>query len=267
MWQTLGGTAPPTAGEIPPWNQFREGAWSTQSKRAAKSFTWCVGNALCTQVSQGSGGIIKYSNPDPNGFGGTMTVVLAPGGAAGRLGIPLGAGGVFGPGSIVIVPVQDPNKQIAGDIGAKGYGITHTGNGAGNFAHTAYQLSKPGGFVTQLSGPPISLGAASTNMDHVMPWTTGMFVGRAVLSTAGGPNSFTWAATGTDTRTSMGAGNIQLVAGGIRAASSPPPTGSLTPNINAMTLHFFPVPEPGVLGMLAAGGFGIVGLTLLRRRS
>jgi len=260
MWQDT----VPTAGEIPPWRHMKEGAWASQSKRAALNFTWCYLNALCTQVSGGGGGIIKYSNTDPNGFGGTMTVVLAPGGAAGRLALPQGAGGVFGPNSMFIIPVQDPNAQIAGDIGGKGYGVTNTGMGAGNFAYPSYMLSA-GGFVTALSGTKFPAGSASTNMDHNMPWTTGMFVARAILSTAGGnPNTFTWAATGKDTRTANGEGNIQLVSGAVRLASS---AGALTPSIAGMSLYFFPVPEPGALGMLAAGGLGIVGLTLLRRRS
>jgi hypothetical protein len=259
--QTVMGTPVPTANEIADWNQFRQGAWTTQSNRAGLDFTWCIGNAACTTIMQGTG-IIKYSNPDPNGgFGGTMTVVLAPGGAAGAFAVPQGAGGAFGSMSLLIVPVQDPAKQMAGDIGGKGYAALQQGNGAGNKAYPSYMVSS-GGFITAITGSPISL-TASTNVDHVMPFTTGMFVARNILPTPRGPNTFTWAGTGVDTRTSMGQGNIQLVSGGIRTSS----TGSTTPNIQAMTLHFLPVPEPGVLGMFAAGGFGLVGLTLLRRRA
>jgi hypothetical protein len=259
--QTDMGTPVPTANEIAEWNQFRQGAWTTQSNRAGLDFTWCIGNAACTTIMQGEG-IIKYSNPDPNGgFGGTMTVVQAAGGEAGRFVIPQGAGGAFGSMSLLVIPVQDPDKQMPGDNGGKGYAALQLGNGAGNKAYPGYMVSS-GGFVTAITGTPITL-TASTNLSHQMPFTTGMFIARNILPTPLGPNTFTWAATGVDTRTSMGQGNIQLVAGSIRQASG----GSTTPAINAMTLHFLPVPEPGVLGMFAAGGFGLVGLTLLRRRS
>jgi hypothetical protein len=67
---------------------------------------------------------------------------------------------------------------------------------------------------------------------------------------------------GNDARTAMGAGNIQLVAGGIRTSS----TGSISPIFTGFNLEFVPVPEPGTAGLVLAGAFGLVGLALRRNR-
>lgn len=246
------------------WNQFREGAWTTQSGRAGLSFTWCNGNSNCLDVGGGQGGIMKYSANTANGFGGTASVVLAPGDVAGSLPIIGGAGGAGGPNSILVVPVQDPappngNGGGPGDLGGKGYGAIAR-NQAGNA--TVFQSFMIGtdGFVSALTNALFTI-PGTVNTSHQMPWTTGMVLVRQVLPTGmGAPNTFTFAQTGNDERTVMGAGNIQMVAGSMRRASG---SDTLTPHFNGMSLAF--VPEPGALGMIAAGGLFVVGLTRRRR--
>ena len=75
------------------------------------------------------------------------------------------------------------------------------------------------------------------------------------------PQTFTWRFSGSDNRTPQGEGNIQMVAGSIRFSTG---RGTLTPHVNGMQLAFAPVPEPGLIGLLAAGGLLVVGVT--RRR-
>lgn len=255
---TVTGTPPLAA-----WNQFHEGAWTTQSSRAGLNFTWCLGNKGCTTVGQG-GGIIKYSQPpgELNGFGGTMSVVMSPGDVAGRLPIIAGAGGAGGPNSILIQPVQAPISQGGngpGDLGGKGYAAVQVGPGAPGQVYQNYMISG-GGFLTALTNPLFPT-PGTTNTDNHMPFTTGMVLARNVLPDSfGNLATFTFAATGSDTRTALGAGNIQLVAGGMRFSNG---SGSRTPNITAMNLSF--VPEPGTLGLLAAGGLFLVGMAQIRR--
>ncbi|MEZ4331464.1 MAG: hypothetical protein R3F35_06905 [Myxococcota bacterium] len=244
------------------WNRFREGAWTTQTGRAGLSFTWCNGNSNCTNVNGGQGAIIKYSGNTANGFGGTASVVLAPGDQAGSLPIIGAAGGAGGPNSILVVPVQAPVSQGgggAGDLGGKGYAAIAR-NQAGNAAVYQSYMIGTDGFLSGL-GPLLFTIPGTVNTSHQMPWTTGMVVGRAVLPTGmGAPNTFTFAQSGADNRTAMGEGNIQLVAGSIRRASG---SDTVTPHFNGMALAF--VPEPGALGMALAGGLLIIGMT--RRRN
>lgn len=253
-------TTPPLA----VWNQFREGAWTTQTGRAGLNFTWCPGNKNCTVVGQGQGAIVKYSQApgETNGFGGTMSVVLAPGDVQGRLPIVNPAGGNYAPNSILINPVQAPVAQGGagpGDLGGKGYAAVAPAMAGGGVIYANYQLS-PGGFLTALTSTLFPV-PGTTNTDQHMPFTTGMVLARNVLSTQGGnPNTFTFVATGYDNRTPSGEGNIQLVAGGLRRSTS---SGNFTPNLTAMTLSF--VPEPGALGLIAAGGLFVVGLARMRR--
>ena len=250
-------TFPPAA-----WNQFREGAWSTQSGRAGVNFTWCPENGGCTTVGQGGGGIFKYSNTDPNGFGGTSSVVIAPGDVAGRLPIIQGAGGAFGSMSMFVVPVQAPlgaGGAGPGDLGGKGYAVVQPAMAAGGQAFPAYMLSSMG-FLTALTGTPFVL-PGSVNTDFHMPFTTGRVLARNILPTAlGNPNTFTWTAEGTDARTAMGEGNIQMVSGSLRLSTS---SGSYGPTLAIMNLNF--VPEPGTLGLIAAGGLFLVGAARIRR--
>jgi hypothetical protein len=76
----------------------------------------------------------------------------------------------------------------------------------------------------------------------------------------GALGTFTLTADGNDGRTSMGIGNIQMVAGSIRFSTG---AGTRTPGLTAMNLSF--VPEPGSLGLLAAGGLFLIGVTRMRR--
>jgi hypothetical protein len=261
------GTVPQT--QLAVWNQFREGAWTTQTGRAGLEFTWCIGNQFCTTVGQGGQGIVKYSNPgETNGFGGTASVILAPGDVAGSLPILSIASGAFGGTSnmqtLGIVPVQAPPPPLGtgagpGDLGGKGYRAIQPARAANIKVYGAYQIST-GGFLTSYTGFIGSI-PGTTNTSNQFPWTTGMVLERAVAPTGmGDPGTFTFAATGTDNRTPAGSGNIQLVAGSMRSSTG---AGTLTSHFNGMSLTF--VPEPGTLGLLAAGALFVVGVT--RRRS
>jgi hypothetical protein len=257
-------TAQPTnPGTFAVWNQFRDGAWTTQSSRAGLGFTWCLGNKNCTTIGQGTG-LIRYSNStSPTGFGGTMSVVLAPGDVAGSLPIIAGAGGAGGPNSLLIVPVQAPVLQGGGgpgDLGGKGYAAIQVGMAGPGQVYAAYMISA-GGFLSALTPPtPLFPVPGTTNTSNQMPFTTGNVFARNILADKfGRPGTFTLSASGTDTRTSMGIGNIQLVAGGMRFSNG---ADTRTPNLTAMNLLF--VPEPGSLGLLAAGGLFLIGMTRMR---
>ena len=242
------------------WNQFREGAWTTQSNRAGLNFTWCPTNKNCTTVNQGTG-IIKYSQApgELNGFGGTMSVLLSPGDVAGSLPIIGALGGV---GTLLIIPIQAPVAEGGGgpgDLGGKGYAAIQFGVAGPGKVYASYMISG-GGFLTAVTNFQFPT-PGTTNTSNQMPFTTGMVLVRNVLGTDfGALNTFTFAASGSDARTPLGAGNIQLVAGGIRSSNG---SGTHTPNITAMNLSF--VPEPGSLGLLAAGGLFLVGMTRIRR--
>ena len=106
-------------------------------------------------------------------------------------------------------------------------------------------------------GSPIPL-PGSTNRDHQFPFTTGTVTARALFP----DQELTLQMRGNDDRTPNGAGNIQMVAGGIRTSSTP----SATPIFVGVSLEFIPVPEPGSLGLALAGAFGLVGLALRRKR-
>ncbi len=253
----------PDPGTLAVWNQFRDGAWTTQSSRAALKFTWCLGQKNCTTVNQGTG-LIRYDNPDPNGFGGTMSVLLAPGDVAGSLPIIGGAGGAGGPNSLLIIPVQAPIAQGGGgpgDLGGKGYAAIQVGMAGNAIVYQSYAIS-PGGFLTSVQPPgglfPIP---GTTNTSNQMPFTTGnVFVRNVIDDDFGRPGTFTLTADGNDGRTSMGLGNIQMIAGSIRFSNG---AGTRTPGLTIMSLSF--VPEPGSLGLLAAGGLFLIGVTRMRR--
>jgi len=254
---------PTTTTNFAVWNQFRDGAWTTQSTRAGLNFTWCLGNKNCTTVNQGTG-LIRYDNPLPTGFGGTMSVLLAPGDVAGSLPVIGGAGGAGGPNSLLIIPVQAPIAQGGGgpgDLGGKGYAAIQVGMAGPGKVYASYMISA-GGFLTSVQ-PPGGLFPVpgSTNTSNQMPFTTGNVFVRNVISDAfGRPGTFTFTAAGNDGRTSMGIGNIQLVAGSMRFSNG---AGTRTPGLTAMSLSF--VPEPGSLGLLAAGGLFLIGMTRMRR--
>jgi hypothetical protein len=245
------------------WNQFRDGAWTTQSTRAGKNFTWCLGNKGCTTVGQGTG-LIRYDNPNPNGFGGTMSVILAPGDVAGSLPIISGAAPFFPVGHLLIVPVQAPIAEGGGgpgDLGGKGYAAIQVGMAAPAKVYAGYMVSG-GGFVSALTPTfPIAVFTGTINTSNQMPFTTGNVFVRNILPTGmGALGTFTLTADGNDGRTSMGIGNIQMVAGSIRFSTG---AGTRTPGLTAMNLSF--VPEPGSLGLLAAGGLFLIGVTRMRR--
>ncbi len=259
---------PTTTTNFAVWNQFRRGAWATQSTRAGLNFTWCLGNQGCTTVGQGTG-LIKYTASTNQGFGGTMSVLLAPGDVAGSLPIIGGGGGAGGPGSLLIIPVQAPVNTITtskggggpGDLGGKGYAAIQVGMAAPAVVYTGYAIS-PGGFLTSVQPPGGAFTfPGSINTSNQMPFTTGnVFVRNIISDVFGQPGTFTLSANGNDGRGLNGIGNIQLVAGSIRFSNG---AGTRTPGLTIMNLSF--VPEPGSLGLLAAGGLFLIGVTRMRR--
>ncbi|MBW2498147.1 MAG: PEP-CTERM sorting domain-containing protein [Deltaproteobacteria bacterium] len=287
-------TTPTGTAGFAAWRRFSPGAFATQSGRTDVTFTFCPGNPDCVTINQGAGGLVRYKNTKTaNGFGGTMSVILSPGEDQGRFYVPQGAGGIAGPNSMLVVGVQippawtrtstgtsggEPTRMFTtpgggtstlpfrgGDIGGKGYAAIQTGLGpfGGNQAYPGYVLvastTWPGrtGFVKSVTGTPIPL-PGSTNRDHQFPFTTGTVTARALFP----DQEITLQMKGNDARTANGAGNIQMVAGGIRTSSTP----SVTSIFVGLSLDFIPVPEPGTAGLLLAGAFGLFGLALRRKR-
>ena len=290
-------TTPTGAAGFAAWRRFSPGAFATQSGRTDVTFTFCPGNRDCVNAFQAiapAPALVRYKNTgSATGFGGTMSVILSPGDDQGRFYVPQGAGGIFGPNSMLVVGVQvpaawtrtetgtsggQPTRMFitpgggtstlpfrGGDVGGKGYAAIQTGRGpfGGNLAYPGYALvmssTSPdrAGFVRSVIGSPIPL-PGSTNRDHQFPFTTGTITARALFP----DQELTLQMRGNDERTPNGAGNIQMVAGGIRTSSTP----SATPIFIGLSLEFIPVPEPGSLGLALAGAFGLVGIALRRKK-
>jgi hypothetical protein len=208
------------------------------------NFGWCIGaaaNPSCTTPaiggSQGTAhGLVSYT-AGPNQFGGTMQMLV-------------GGTGSFS-GLIGTAPRRIEHALINADTIAPG----------GSYANMVSIVFPPGPItsgavcangacgdagVILVPGVTTAPGSGGTSEFWGFPWTTGMvsvFVNEAAPTA---PETVT--ATGSDTRTPLGAGNISMVAGGLGDASA----GSrvATSELSTVTMTF----RARNLPALSAGG-------------
>jgi hypothetical protein len=256
------------------WRRFKKDAWMTQTGRAGPTFTACWGFqetitpggtpdpfGPCIGISAGTRQMVtKYKNVKANKFGGTMGLLLQVGANT---------------GSVALVqqpwfPVPSMNigmQPLAGSgsaVGGRGYNVTRAGAGGamgsvwGSFM-TTMSPATGNGLVATVMNFLFPLTANAANTAH-LPFTTGTVLARNTGTQLGNPNIVTFTAKGNDTRTSMGVGNITLVAGGMNASAS----GANAPTVDIMKLTF--APEPGAFLMLVAGGLFVVGADRVRSR-
>lgn len=202
-----------------PGNVLQANAW--QLTRPNASFNWCPGatnNPNCANrdssipaggmAPAGSGtyhGIIRYSNTNPNRFGGTMQIVLSTANQG-----PGAVGRNFGPTQVAHFPVSGMGRQVMG--GRYTQPIDTNYLSAPPITVPVSRTSAMG--VILQGGPQVgTFGTGTTNRNFGMPWTTGLVV--ASGSNGGAVTQTIWSFSGSDGRTSMGAGNITLVSGGL----------------------------------------------------
>jgi len=210
------------------------------------NFEWCPGATLggnfgCTAPSLATGakhGRIA-NKAGPNKFGGTLGM-LAGSGPRGKL-----------------VSVTAPGAQTS----MWGYFYApFTQIGAPTVMGQPFFL--PGKDAThQKAGSTLGTFMITDPTVAGGPWSTGTVT--VSITTQNSPLSQTIMFSGYDTRTSMGAGNIQLVSGTLYNSSGTPP--STNPRGNQLTLT---LPEPGAGLGVAAGALGLalVGLVRARRK-
>jgi hypothetical protein len=258
---------------------FRSNAWVGQSGRLGQTFSWCpgVGGPNCTDprpsINGNPGnenGRIKYSNPGGNGFGGTMSMLLAPQTPVGAVWVVVGTAG--GPMNTPLLLKQPLNNAPGTQHPGGGYSVTDTDILQSGPIYLGFMTSMqtPGqtglngphtGLITAM-GPQIAAAPADNNSNYGMPWTTGAVLVHNIEQTNMGnnPSTTTISATGTDARTPAGEGNITLVAGGTTLR-----VGAVQ-NFPGFDIVTMTLPEPGAALMLGLSLSVIGGLYRLRRR-
>ena len=255
-------------------NKLKKDAWT--ATRGFGSFNWCPGatkNPSCLSraaspgkpgsgAPPGSGtyhGIVKYSNANPDQFGGTMSMVLST--PIGNTSIGRNVGGNF----VLHLPIVGGGKQV---MGGK-YAQTNTAYLPPGIVSSPIGRTSPAGVIT-VPGPTFgTAGTPSTNLNFGMPWTTGMIV--ASGSNGGGANT-TWAFTGSDTRTPLGSGMVSLVAGGLGQRIGAGLASGLTfVNVDSITMTFSPPPPPVAVpamtpAVTAAVAFAMLSIGFVLRR-
>jgi hypothetical protein len=240
------------------FRQFRAGAWTSQTGRAGASFTWCAGNPGCTTVGQatalGGPGIVKYT-AGGNQFGGTMGLVLTTGPNTSSLAIT------------GVVPV------LTGEVGLNvlgGMGSRAAGRGYAAYQTTQLQMGPIYAMYTLTSGVNMLIGMVSggqlgslpagTNRNWGFAFTTGTVLVRETGTAQGNPLNFTLTVMGSDTVTSGGNRNLQLVAG--HMAKSTVQGNNATPVHTVIRL----LPEPGAPVQVLAAVGALLGMALFRGR-
>jgi hypothetical protein len=273
-WTLMGPpTAVSAAPTVPPQNipaAFMKNAWMMdpgQAARLQKSFTFCFGTGPpphnCTNSKAGPyTGLIRYSNSNPNAFGGTMSMMINGNGVVSVL-----AGGPSLLGHQLVGPGAPGNPQHPG----RGYDTFDTDVLVGGPVHFGFMTSPPCtvplpalppgcGLVTS-SGPVVGSMPPDSNWNWGQPWTTGTVTAQNVQP--GGTTTLT--GMGSDSRTAWGAGKITLVAGGSTRRKLAAQDYSA---VDVVTMTFAPpVPSMSTPG-LAAGGLLIllaVGYAVRRR--
>lgn len=217
--------APRTARLVsPPANTrvFKKSAWLSQTGRLAKSFTWCPGITAtggggpgCLNAAAGAyNGLVRYK-ANPNGFGGTMTLLLA---GTGTVSVVAGTSG--GMPLLLHQPLAGGGSQAQG----RGYANTDTDILGGGAIHVGFMTAPPctmslppvpaGCGLITTSGPTMGSGAPDSNLNYGFPWTTGAVTAQNTGTNQGMAATTTLTAMGLDARTGLGSGNLTLVAGG-----------------------------------------------------
>jgi hypothetical protein len=207
--------------------QMMNNAWMMdpgQTARLAKTFAWCpvVGGPNCTNSKAGPyTGMVSYTNPNPNAFGGTMALLLHNTAVVSIVAgtAPTGGGGTTSLLGHNLVGGGPPNPQPGG----RGYATFDTVMLAPGPIHLGFGTNPPctnvlpalpvGCGQVTWSGPVIGSIPPDTNLNWGFPFTTGTVTVMNVQTNNGQPGTSTLTAMGTDSRTALGAGKITLVAG------------------------------------------------------
>ncbi len=250
-----------------PWRVMKQSAWMSQTGRLGSDFTACPkppGTLACTNPNQallpgGGGGYVK-NNATGGGFGGTFGLVLNTGGLnVSSVAQAIAIGSLM---AVVNVPLSGMGSRAAG----RGYGAYDTDMlGAANI-YPAYMLTGSGGpsaIISMVTGSPIGALPSQINRNWGFAWTTGTVLVRGTgMTPYGQPAGGTFSLQGFDNRTSMGAGDIQLVAGGVAQSQIQGPNA--TSNYTVLRLN---LPEPGAAAQLLAGVIGLLAIAAWRART
>jgi hypothetical protein len=244
---------------------LRQGAWSTQTGRAAAKFTWCPPATVdgaggpCTHIGQGGfPAIVKY-NGTATSFGGTMSYLthqIQPGSL-------VQANGAFG----IVVPLGPPGENGLANSPAtgRGYADHHVDASRAVNIHLTHMemtvarpIVGPQKLVTML-GPIVAMATAAAVHQWGFPLTTRTVLVRNTGTIGGNPHNITFTAMGYDCvnasgpmcsmATGMHDRNISLVAGAIGVGVLPPPIG----NVPSIAIVNSWLPEPGATLQLLVG--------------
>jgi len=263
---------------------FEKNAWSVQGQtgRLALSFGWCPGVGggpvggvgECTSpvpaVNGNTGpenGLVRYTNPGGNGFGGTMSMLLDTQSAVGAVWVVAGTTG--GPAMVPLLLRQGLSGMGRQHPGG-GYAVTDTDMLASGPIYAGFMTSNQTALQTGLNGPMnglitfigpmVAAAPADMNSNYGFPWTTGNVYVQDIQTNMGAGATTTISASGTDNRTQAGGGNITLVAGGTSHR-----VGAVI-DFKAFDIVTLTLPEPGAALALGLSLGVIGGLYRLRRK-
>jgi hypothetical protein len=257
---------------------FEENAWAVQGHtgRLGLSFAWCpgVGGPLCPDprptVNGNTGpenGLVRYSNPGGNAFGGTMAMLTNTPPGNGAIWVVVGTAG--GPMNTPLLLRQNFSGMGRQHPGA-GYAVSDTDMLAAGPIYLGFMTSNQTALQTGLNGPMNGLitfvggfqfsAPPDNNTNWGFPWTTGNVFVQDIQTNMGAMATTTISASGTDNRTQAGAGTISLVAGGTSHR-----VGAVT-DFKAFDIVTMELPEPGSALLLGLSLSVIGGLYRLRRR-
>jgi len=259
------------------FRRFKQGAFATQTGRAAAKFTWCPGTVSgdggpCTKIGQGVfPEIVKY-NGKATSFGGTMSYLthqIQPGSLVqhnGALGIVVPFGTV------------GQNGMAATLATGRGYADHHVDVLlAASIALTHMEMTVPRPIVgsqklVTMLGAIVAMGPAGVAHGWGFPLTTRTILVRNTGTLGGNPHNSTFTQKGYDCVNAKGAGcavvtgmnnrNISLVAGALGVGVLPAPTG----NVPTIAMVNAWLPEPGKTLQLMAGVAGLIGIGIWRSR-
>ena len=253
-------------------NVLQKQNWSVNNTRPFLSFSWCPGasaNPNCANRNSSTGvggtappgsgsyhGIVKYSNTNPNQYGGTMQMLI---------GTPQGAAALgrnFGPTQVAHFPVGGVGAQNTNIFGAAYAGFDTVLLPPAPITVPVSRTTPMG--VILVGGPQVgTFGSSATNNNHGFPFTTGMVV---ISGSMGAAPPTTFTISGSDTRTPNGSGMVTLVAGGITNSVGAFGTTTLVRTTVTMTL-VAPGTVPAMKPALAAGvALAMLGLGFAFRR-
>lgn len=274
---TLTGPAAETAGTNVD-RIFEKNAWSVQGHtgRLALSFGWCpgVGGPNCMDprptVNGNTGpenGLVRYSNPGGQGFGGTMAMITNTPPGAGAIWVVVGtAGGTMSTPLLLRQAFSGMGRQHPGagyatvDTDALASGPIYLGFMTSNQTTNQTGLNGPRNGLITFLGPQVNTAPADMNTNWGFPWTTGSVFVQDIQTNMGNPATTTISAMGTNNLNRFGEGNITLVAGGTSHRA-----GAVT-DFKAFDIVTMTLPEPGQALMLGLSLSLIAGLYGLRRR-